>query len=326
MAEDAIYYKDKRRVGESVGCIATANVFSDRGVKLINEGTVIDPQIADSLKKHDISELEVYRKLQENYASVAEVETDILASFRIAVKGIVNGYEMKTEIKDKLFDILYYVNKLNFNSMLSYIKHVERIDNFTYLHSLNLSWLIIRVGVLLKLQKDTDLIELMLAGLFHDIGKVSIPHNVLNKQGRLNDEEMALVRRHPILGHSMIQGLVSDRVAIGLLQHHEKLNGKGYPAGIFDEDITLFARILSVADVFEALIAKRPYKHRMTQLRALEILREMAFLGDLDYKIVNLFSICVLDSMIGERITDKDGNEKMFIGYDKNTLQLYLFA
>jgi putative nucleotidyltransferase with HDIG domain len=109
------------------------------------------------------------------------------------------------------------------------------------------------------------------AGLLHDIGKISIPTEILSKPGLLNDMEMTMIKTHPKVGYDILKSIEFEwPVARIVLQHHERLDGSGYPAGVRDERILLEARILAVADVVEAMSSHRPYRPARGPEKALE--------------------------------------------------------
>jgi two-component system response regulator RpfG len=108
---------------------------------------------------------------------------------------------------------------------------------------------------------ETETIEL--AAPLHDIGKIGIPDQILLKPAKLDDEEWHVMRRHPVIGHEILKGSASKYVRMGALialGHHEKYDGTGYPNGLVGDHIALCARIVAVADVFDALSSARPYK------------------------------------------------------------------
>jgi putative nucleotidyltransferase with HDIG domain len=112
------------------------------------------------------------------------------------------------------------------------------------------------------------------AGLLHDIGKIMIPDEVLLKPGPLDDAEWVIMKQHPSLGLDMVRKIGTlDREAKVLIAHHERWNGQGYPHGLVGEQIPLEARIISVADTFDALVSDRPYRRGLSRERALDILR-----------------------------------------------------
>jgi putative two-component system response regulator len=112
---------------------------------------------------------------------------------------------------------------------------------------------------------------LKMAARLHDFGKISIPMSILSKPGKLTVQEMALIKTHPLTGTEMLKPLKLPMcVFLTIMQHHERLNGTGYPVGLSGEDILLEARILAVADVFEAMSSHRPYRPSLGIENALE--------------------------------------------------------
>ncbi len=116
--------------------------------------------------------------------------------------------------------------------------------------------------------------EIYLSGLLHDLGKIGVPDRVLHKSGPLTDEEFAIIKQHPEIGHRIIERLGKLHFVLpGVLFHHERWDGKGYPHGLCGESIPLMARILAVADSFDAMTSSRPYRGAMRIDKAAEILR-----------------------------------------------------
>jgi len=114
-----------------------------------------------------------------------------------------------------------------------------------------------------------------LGALLHDVGKLQIPTTVLNKPGKLNNEEWEMIKAHPIKGVGLCSLVPLHQTAINcILFHHEKCDGTGYPAGLNNEDIPLAAKVVSVADVYDAITSRRPYADAVTPFKALTIMRE----------------------------------------------------
>jgi len=133
------------------------------------------------------------------------------------------------------------------------------------------------------------------AGFFlHDIGKVNVDEAIINKQGKLTEEEMDMMRKHPARGFKLLndtkQITIESRLIV--LQHHERDDGRGYPRRLRGEDIHIYGRICSVADVFDALVSKRPYKSKLKPFDALKLMKEEMlahFHKDVFEKFVLLF-------------------------------------
>ena len=134
------------------------------------------------------------------------------------------------------------------------------------------------------------------AGFFlHDIGKVYINEAIINKPGKLTEEEMNQMRKHPSLGFELLNETkqISDESRMVVLQHHERANGTGYPQKMRGDEIHIYGRICSVADVFDALVSKRPYKKKLGPFEALNVMKnEMLdhFHKDIFEKFVLLFN------------------------------------
>jgi putative two-component system response regulator len=112
-----------------------------------------------------------------------------------------------------------------------------------------------------------DPVRFRLAGDLHDVGKIGVPDNVLNKPDRLTDEEFALVRKHPETGAHILEPLIDDPMVIGVVRwHHERWDGRGYPDGLVGEDIPLAARIITFADTLDALTTDRPYRRALGEV------------------------------------------------------------
>jgi putative two-component system response regulator len=141
-------------------------------------------------------------------------------------------------------------------------------------------------------QPERDLLHR--GGLLHDIGKISVPDGILNKPGALTREEYEVIKKHPLDGVRIIEPLESMRDIIPLVRwHHERLDGSGYPDGLKGEEISPLVRILSVADVYDALASARPYRPAMSHDECIRILRSDAARGGLDQHLVECFEKAV---------------------------------
>ena len=135
---------------------------------------------------------------------------------------------------------------------------------------------------------DDDLKTLRDAARLHDLGKIGIPDEVLNKPGPLNDQEWVLMKRHPEIGETIIKPITSLRHLCDLVRHHhEKLDGSGYPDGLKGDEITPLVRIMTVADIYDAITTDRPYRDRMSTETAIGELRKMG--EKLDQDVVDAF-------------------------------------
>lgn len=174
-------------------------------------------------------------------------------------------------------------------------------SDITVAHSLSVAISSAAIGKEMGLEFD-KINDLFTAGLFHDIGKAYTPERILNKPGKLTDAEFSVIKSHPLDGYNLLLGKTDSLdILRGVLEHHEKLSGGGYPFGKTGENISNFAKIIAVADIYNALVSWRPYKKPLEKSVALKKMSEMK--GDLDDK-----SFKTLSSIV-KREADKD-NEK----------------
>ena len=179
-----------------------------------------------------------------------------------------------------------YIDEQAKSVILSLARSIEAKHSLADGHSDRLADYAARLGESLGLSEE-DLEELRLACLLHDIGKVAVPDSILLKPGRLNTRELEIMRQHPVTGEHICTPLKSLRPILPVIRHHhERVDGTGYPDGLCGEEIPLKARILQVADVYDALINNRPYREALTSDEALEILRQEALHGWIDASVV----------------------------------------
>lgn len=161
-------------------------------------------------------------------------------------------------------------------------------DEYTFKHSVDVATMAMVIGKQYGLGEE-EIREIGIAGLLHDVGKSKIPNEVLNKPGRLDEDEFALMKQHSLFGFQILKEKenFSDGIMRGVLQHHEKINGAGYPLGVAEDKIHTYAKIISVADVYDALVTERPYKSAFSKRDAVEMI--MAMTRELDMKSMTSF-------------------------------------
>jgi len=196
----------------------------------------------------------------------AEMEraSSIVAESRQAVVSMFNEARMGKAIEaDNVMPLVEDISSSvarNPGALIS-IARLKTADDYTYMHSVAVCGLMIALARQLGLN-ESDTREAGMAGLLHDVGKMAIPLEVLNKPGKLTDEEFTLVKGHPAAGHEMLSG-GKGVTAISLdvcLHHHEKIDGSGYPHRLAGDNISLFAKMGAVCDIYDAITSERPYK------------------------------------------------------------------
>ncbi|BAE49456.1 Response regulator [Paramagnetospirillum magneticum AMB-1] len=188
------------------------------------------------------------------------------------------------------------VDAVQRNDFKAILNGVRGHDNYSYVHSMRVATFLSLFGHAMGL-KGEDLLLLSSGGLLHDIGKMSIPHEVLNKPGRLTDDEFAVMRGHVDSSAAYITQCPTMPKGVGLIaaQHHEKLDGSGYPNGLKGKELNELARMAAIVDVFSALTDRRCYKPPMEPENALKIMHdEMG--SHLDTQMLRLFIDLLLSS------------------------------
>ena len=168
------------------------------------------------------------------------------------------------------------------------ISSLKTSDEYTFKHSVDVATISMILAKQMKLP-DNEIHDIGVSGLLHDIGKTMIPNEILNKPGRLTDDEFNIMKKHSVYGYNMLKDRkdLNNSILMGVLQHHERIDGTGYPLGFDAPKICQFAKILSVADVYDALVTKRPYKDALSQRDAVEMLMSMT--NQLDIGVMRAF-------------------------------------
>lgn len=158
----------------------------------------------------------------------------------------------------------YFKREILLDSVLALAKAIDAKDSYTGEHSdavARYSLIIAKELYLTEREKS----KLKMGALLHDSGKIGVPDSIINKTSRLTDEEYAIIKRHTILGDDIIRNIIKDEKVLACVRsHHERWDGRGYPDGISGEDIPLYARIVSIADSFHAMISNRAYRRALT--------------------------------------------------------------
>lgn len=236
----------------------------------------MEERLANIVKDNSLT---LDEKTEIIYTSSAELTNSLYEN----PQALENAQRSKNIVTPILHSVIY-----NDDTIASYIKIIE-YDYYTHTHSLNVSIYAICLGTELNLNED-DLTSLGRAALLHDLGKSAIEHNIVNKNGKLLHSEYEQMKMHPTFGYEIAIkiGITNSDILDAIHHHHEKLDGMGYPDGLRGNEITIFARIIGVCDVFDALTTKRSYKQAMSSFDALQLIKsEMN--NHLDMKLVNIF-------------------------------------
>jgi len=244
---------------------------------------------------------EVCRRLKESEITrlIPIIMVTALHDIEAKVKGIESGADdflpkpvNKIELQARTKSLIN-TKKLNDkltsteDVLFSLATAVEAKDSYTQGHTQRVADMAILLGKKMNLAED-EVAALRVGGILHDIGKIGVPRDVLNKPGRLTAEEWDVMKQHPDIGYKICLPLKRTLgLALDMIQHHhEKLDGSGYPEGLQGDEISTVARIMAVVDIYDALVTDRPYRKGMTKEKALSILDQEANEGKLDKTII----------------------------------------
>jgi HD-GYP domain-containing protein (c-di-GMP phosphodiesterase class II) len=224
------------------------------------------------------------RDLKQAYETVCTREHELAE----ANERLRRGYQQSLQYAIDLKKTYRRLQHAILQSLLGLANALEAKDPYTHGHSTRVSRLSRQMALRLGLPRESRE-TIVQAALVHDLGKIGVPEEVLVKRGPLTDEEWRLMRRHPLTGAQIVAPLefFADG-AIIVRHHHERLDGSGYPDGLAGEMIPLGARIVAVADVYDALTSERPYRAALSHREAIDVLqREQG--RTLDARLVSLF-------------------------------------
>ena len=204
-------------------------------------------------------------------------------------------YSLLDKIKDNSYlEELYEIFDkilLTREEVISYIRMLTYAIDFrseaTVVHTITVEEISLQIANMLNLDKDLAK-KIKIASMLHDIGKIAIPVEILEKPDRLTEEEYEKIKEHSIIGYRILSGLGIDDIRDIATLHHEKLDGTGYPFGLKEDEISLEVRIVAIADVVSALVHKRSYKDELSKEKVISILSDMALNNKIDSDICNL--------------------------------------
>ncbi len=253
------------------GMMSTRSIYDSNGVLILASNHVLTKDTIRAIRRSKIKGLCVYDEYSDHEELTKIVDEELRHKTIESLRTF--NIDQVVYLTNQIVDSILSNSDLMFD-----MAALDVYDHDTYSHSVDVSILATTCGVGLGLG-NRMLHDLALAGALHDIGKQAIPIEVLNKKGKLTDEEKALIEAHPQAGYDMLysRGDISSFVRSGIITHHENWDGSGYPNGLAGEEIPLFGRVLRIADVYDALIKKRAYKAVFSHPQAVEYLIENCY-------------------------------------------------
>jgi HD-GYP domain-containing protein (c-di-GMP phosphodiesterase class II) len=271
------------------GVFLAQNLYNSDGKILLVKGTKLSHRYINKIKDHgfysvyifdeyseqeldDIIKPQIRRKAIDSISSIYNnsvvIEDPNTNEFK--KKNLNNenqmGFEEIQKMAKLIVDDIFSQPKL-----LISLVDIKSLDTYTYNHSVNVGILALTLGIAYGLNRN-DLYDLTLGCMLHDVGKIFVPNEILNKQGKLNGEEYSIIQDHCEKGFAYLRENteLGPKVRIIALQHQERYDGSGYPQGLKGDQINILSQIASIADVYDALTSDRPYRKALCPHEAIE--------------------------------------------------------
>lgn len=304
------------------GMILAQDVLTEQGQILLVNGMTLTQEWIDKLGVWGIHSAAV--RIDVGHETAQQRETAVFSeNYGRSMRLVRTAFETaryRNQIPHEDFELAAdgcFQMLTKTRGLVSLLNGVRDFDDYTFQHSVNVG---ILSGLLAKWAGLAEAVQrdYIMAGLLHDIGKTRIPAGILNKPAALAKDEMSFMRKHAQLGLGLVErtGIVSQTVLQGIEQHHERLDGSGYPLGRTGEQIPQAARVVAVADMYDAMTSNRVYRRAISPFHAVETLRAEMY-DRLDPEICSLFLQNIYDHLLGSVVLLNNGISAKIVYVDK---------
>ncbi|MFU0825327.1 HD-GYP domain-containing protein [Clostridium sp.] len=300
--------------------ILAKDIIGGNGEVLLRSGAKLSKNLISKLSKYGVfmiyveddrfSDITCVNDLTELKKVTLEMMPNL---FNDLLEGDRDNCNKSVSMIEELVEDIISQNSININ-----LYEVKAYDNYTYIHCVDTSIMSIYLGNCLKLNRS-EIKELGLSAILHDIGKIKIPNEIINKRGVLTEKEFEIVKNHPTYGKEILEkrGIFSQKVIDGVFHHHERVDGSGYPNGLRGDKISDYAKIISVSDVFTAVSANRSYRNKFEPKEAYELI--LSGMGSkFDKKVIEKFKENFAIYPLGCCVRLSNGVEGYVIRQNKN--------
>ena len=315
------------------GMEVAEDVLDRKGNLIIKKDTSLDKFLIQKLTISGISCINVKEpedylttyfekiKVSKTFSQFYEVYTNNFVEYRnLMERFLYNGEQPTNEDLLAIVENIYSPFKHSKITLLDMLTVLETPEaDFLYGHAINVAIICKYTAKWFRLDDD-DIESLVLCGFYYDIGKFKIPQEILRKQGKLTNEEFYMIKSHAIQGYQMLQTANIDyRIKLAALQHHERIDGTGYPQGLKDEKINHFAKIIAILDSYEAMTSYRTYRAPLCPFKVIEIFEKDGY-GKYDTGIYMTFLERIVEEYIGKQVQLSDGRICVVVLINKQKL------
>lgn len=290
--------------------VLSEDIYDLEGSVLVGKNASITPYIIEKLESSRIMSVPVYPSIDETSGTNDLNFNGVYKEGVLALKEIINclviGEDIDSEQIKEISNTLYEEIQNN-NLILDQIKKFKSENKYTYNHSVNVALYSLLIGKWIGLN-EIEMKKVVKAGLLHDIGKTKIAPEIISKKGKLTKKEFETIKTHSEIGYEMSKAIpnIDEDVRQAILSHHEREDGSGYPCGLKGNKINLYAKILAIADVYDALTSERVYKDKSTPFEAIEEFRKMG-IHSFDIKILNVFFKSIIQYYVNSKVKTNNG-------------------
>ncbi len=303
------------------GMITADDIYTKDHQLVISKSTVLTDRIITRLEFYSITDLQILSDSELIDAETEYIETTFYGEIRKseAFHRFHKAYQYTlSEYKNTFDNIVYHQAKVDVDNLLSDVSKIlfqcssnmdlfnmlhciRQYDDTTYLHCLNVSLICNIIGKWLHFSPE-DLEVITLCGLLHDIGKLLIPSHIITKPARLTDEEFSTIKTHTLRGYNILKDRnIDKRVKLSALLHHERCDGSGYPYGFSGDQIDSFAKLVAIADVYDAMTCARVYRGPLCPFKVVNIF-ETEGLTKYDPKYIMTFLEGIVQTYINNNV------------------------
>lgn len=324
------------------GMVSADDVYTFNNLLIIKKNTCLTDRIITRLKFYSIHEISVFvedevRLEDNNNPSTMELSSSNAISKTPEFRKFVTSFkENVEEFKETIDDVVYNDTPLDMDGLLSHTNQVLRksrnglhvlsmlhstraLDDLTYVHSFNVALICNVFGRWLKFSNE-DIRVLTLCGLLHDIGKIKVPDKIIKKPSKLTNVEFITAKMHTIKGYNIIKDKdIDSRIVNTILMHHERCDGSGYPNGLTGNQIDDFAKIVAIADVYDAMTSARIYRGPLCPFEVIELFETEGY-QKYDAHYLLTFLDGIVQTYIHNEVRLSNGQKGKIVMLNKNAL------
>lgn len=323
------------------GMIVAHDIYTFNNVLLIDRGSALSDRVITRLMFYNVESVEILLKEDSVEKEIEKTTSLFVPKITAEEAAIIKEYEQSTakivtSFKRTLNDMFVNKEKIDTNVLISDLNHLmgktrnsfhllnllhtlNDKDDVIFLHSVNVALVANIIAKILDFDaNDTEI--LILCGLLHDIGKLAIPSKILKNTATLTDAEFTIIKTHPSKGYELLNEIDLDvRIKNTCLMHHERCDGSGYPNNITSDTIEPFAKIIAIADCYEAMTAPRPYRDALCPFEVIEFFENDGY-RKFDPQYLVPFLDCIVDSYINKYVILSNGQKGTIVFINKMSL------